>query len=334
MISLPDLKDWLPFRIDWKTSGPQVDWCRFGAEGLTEPFFEDSVARVMRKPFNVLFRHQTSMETLDSWVHISPGIPPSGFVFHMSRCGSTLVCQMLAALDTAVVISEAPPIDEVLRIAKLKGVSEQQRIHWVRGVISALGQPRAGGETRFFVKFDNWHALDLALVRSAFPEVPWIFVFRDPVEVMVSIKNSPAPHSYPGMMKLGVPELDQAQAGLVKMEDHCSNVLSHLCRAALDQLNDSRAGGIAVNYTELPHAVCIRIANHFRIEFTPAEIETMMAKTTRHAKSPVGDFQADSQAKQETATSEVREAAMRVMPLYEKLCAMAGTPHMVGAFSV
>lgn len=334
MTPTPDLKDWLPFRIDWKPSGPQVGWCRFGTQRLAEPFFEGSVERVMHTPFNVLFRHQTPMATLDAWAQAAPGIPPTGFIFHMSRCGSTLVCQMLAALDSTVVISEAPPIDEVLRTARLNGVSEEQRIHWLRAMINALGQPRAGGETRFFVKFDNWHALDLALVRRAFPEVPWIFLFRDPVEVMVSIKNSPAPHSYPGMMKLGVPELDTARAGLVKMEDHCSCLLSHLCSAALDQLNDSHGSGIAVNYTELPQALCTRIASHFRLDFTPAEIETMMAKTTRHAKSRLPGFEPDSQAKQETATPEVREAALRLMPLYEKLCALAGTPHAASVFSV
>jgi hypothetical protein len=36
---------------------------------------------------------------------------PDGFVFHMSRCGSTLVAQMLAVVPDHVVVSEAEPLD-------------------------------------------------------------------------------------------------------------------------------------------------------------------------------------------------------------------------------
>ena len=37
-----------------------------------------------------------------------PGIDPTGFIFHLARCGSTLVSQMLAALPEHIVLSEAP----------------------------------------------------------------------------------------------------------------------------------------------------------------------------------------------------------------------------------
>ena len=40
---------------------------------------------------------------------------PSGFIFHMSRCGSTVISQMLAALAEHVVVSEAGPIDALAR---------------------------------------------------------------------------------------------------------------------------------------------------------------------------------------------------------------------------
>ena len=65
------------------------------------------------------------------------------------------------------------------------GIGEQ-RIEWLRGVVSALGQPRLGTEKHLFIKFDAWKVLDLPLIRRAFPAVPWIFLYRDPVEVLTS----------------------------------------------------------------------------------------------------------------------------------------------------
>lgn len=325
-MSSPALSGWLPFRLFWSATGPMLDWFHLGAGRLVEPFFEDTVAAVMKKPFNLLFRQQTPLDTLQDWEARSPGLPPKGFIFHLSRCGSTLACQMLAALPQNVVVSEAPPIDGILRTAKLKGISEEQRVQWLRAIVSALGQPRAGSETQMFVKFDNWHLLDLPLIRKAFPEVPWIFLFRDPVEILVSITTNPAPHAVPGMMKLGVPELDAARPGLVKIADHSARVLRLLCEQALAHLQrDER--GLAVHYEELPEAMHTRIASHFGLSFSAEEADLMLAKSRYNAKSPLMEFEADSQSKQDKATPEIRAAVERELaPLYRELCTLSGKP--------
>src|SRR5678816_558328 len=103
-------------------------------------------------------------------------------IFHMSRCGSTLVAQMLAALERNIVISEARPIDQVLG-AK---VDEERRIAWLRWIVNALAQRRRPAEEFFFIKLDAWHVLHLPLIQRAFPNTPWVFLYRDPIEVMVS----------------------------------------------------------------------------------------------------------------------------------------------------
>ena len=301
-----------------------LDWCHLGAQRLLEPFFEDSVAAMMRQPFALLFRQQTSMRELQEWQQRSPGLPPKGFIFHLSRCGSTLACQMLASLEKNVVVSEAPPIDGVLRTAKLRGVSEELRIEWLRALVSALGQPRAGSETQMFVKFDNWHLLDLPLIRKAFPEVPWIFLFRDPVEILVSIATSPAPHAIPGMMKLGVQDLDAAQPGLAKVADHSARVLRLLSESALARLKQGDLG-LAVHYDELPQAMHTRIASHFGLALSAEETELMRSQSRFNAKSPGMEFEKDSQTKQDKATPEIRAAVERELaPLYRELCGLSG----------
>ena len=92
-----------------------LEWSHFGHQRLRDPFFEGSVQRCRHKPFNRLFHHCTPITALSEWLKDRPALRPSGLIFHMSRCGSTLVSGMLASLDHNLVISEAAPIDAVVR---------------------------------------------------------------------------------------------------------------------------------------------------------------------------------------------------------------------------
>src|ERR1043166_3127673 len=101
------LQDWVPLRFLARDQRNLVDWVFVGGERFTDPFFEQTVSRCLTHPANVLFRHQTSVEVLREIYEQRRGLEPAGFIFHMSRCGSTLISQMLAAVKRNIVISEA-----------------------------------------------------------------------------------------------------------------------------------------------------------------------------------------------------------------------------------
>ena len=311
LAKLPQLDGWLPIRIDWKQTPPQVDWGHVGPRRFTQPFFEQTIDICLRQPFNLLFRHQTPLETLVEWQTVRPG-----FIFHMSRCGSTLIAQMLAALPQNIVISEAPPLDAILRA---KDVTEQQRIAWLRGMLSALGQRRNGDEKHFFVKFDSWHTFDLPLIRHAFPEVPWIFLYRDPLQVMASQMKQRAIHLVPGVVELV--GLDIASAAQMPAEEFCARVLSRICAAALDQLRSG--SGRAINYTELPEAVCTSLREFFHLDCDADELDQMRQVTQFDAKNPSLFFTANTAAKNDALTPLAREMSARWLdPVYAELEAL------------
>ena len=106
---------WLPIRASWQRAELYVHWAYFGERRLRDAFFEGDVRGCLYAPFNRLFRYVTPIETLAAWLKTRPHLEPSGFIFHMSRCGSTLVSQMLAALPSNIVVSEASPIDTVVQ---------------------------------------------------------------------------------------------------------------------------------------------------------------------------------------------------------------------------
>src|SRR5258708_37436366 len=92
-----DFEGWVPIGVEWRDGRPEIDWCLAGGERFLEPFFGDTLRRLVARPFNKVFRRRTSIEALEVWADRRPGLVPSGFIFHMSRCGSTLAAQMVAA---------------------------------------------------------------------------------------------------------------------------------------------------------------------------------------------------------------------------------------------
>lgn len=225
---------------------------------------------------------------------------------------------MLTAIPTNVVISEARPIDATLRAQfNSTEATDDRRIAWLRWMVSALAQRWRGEEQHFFIKFDAWNTLELPLIRRAFPDVPWVFVYRDPVEVMVSQFNQRGAHMIPGVLPLGLFGMDVQTATSLPPEEYCAKVLALICKAALQH---SREGGRLINYRELPEVVPESLLKFFGLRCSDSELETLRAAAKRDAKNPAATFQSDWQRKRERATNAIRDASDKwLYPVYEEL---------------
>jgi hypothetical protein len=286
---------------------------------FTEPFFEQTVAFALRDPARMLFRRQTSFEDLEKLGDDSLGQSPRGFIFHLSRCGSTLIAQMLAALPQNIVISEPPPLDQTLNALRCDPrITHEQRIARLRGMIKALGWPRHRNERNFFIKFDSWHVLELALIQEAFPDVPWIFLYRDPVEVMVSQHRQRGTQMIPGLFDPRLFNLEPATIPQMSLDEYCARVLAQICEAAA--MHVSLGHGRLVNFTELPSVVLNSLGEFFGVEWTDDDVARMQKASLANAKAPVLLHVGDSAAKQSEASSEIRRlAATWLREPYERL---------------
>ena len=97
------LAGWVPYRVRSGDAPPRVAWCHLGAERFTAPFFALTIDACLRKPFNQLFAHETAIDALVEAERLRPGLAPTAFIFHCSRCGSTLYAQLAAALPQSAV---------------------------------------------------------------------------------------------------------------------------------------------------------------------------------------------------------------------------------------
>jgi hypothetical protein len=312
----------VPVRTYWRDDGPWIDWCHLGIERFREPFFDATIGQQIRKPFNLLFRPQTPLAVIEDWLEQHPALPPTGFIFHMSRCGSTLMSQMLAACPENIAISEALPIDTALRPdIGGPGMNDELRIRLLRSVVGGLGQRRRGDELRYFIKFDCWHTLYLDLIRRAFPTVPWLFLYRDPVEVLVSQMRQRGVQTVPGMIRPELFGIDFVDAVQMPAADYCAKVLAAICQAALDRRRVD--DGLLINYAELPDAVWSNVPRHFRTEWTVADRDAMTEALKFDAKAPYFAFVPDAAEKRRQASAPILAAAERWLdPVYRGLEAL------------
>lgn len=317
---------WLPGQVRWDDPAvgeATVDWLHCEDRRFTEPFLENTFQKAMRRPFNVLFRHRTPLESLERWAEASPGIAPTGFIFHVSRCGSTLLAGLLGALPGTLVLSEPAPVDNlVCANEKQARLEEPRQIALLRAMVSALGQRREPGQDRLFVKFDAWHTLHFPLIRAAFPDVPWVFLYRDPVEVLVSALRQRGLHTVPGYLDAARLGLDQGEIFAMPPEEYGARVLSAIYQAGLEAHVPGRS--LLVNYTQLPEAAWTTVAAHFGLEPDPGQIALLRDRAQWNAKSGMS-FEPDSEQKQETASDAQREMATRfVQSVYSELEAARG----------
>lgn len=323
-MSAHPLDGWMPIRLYRDSAaGVMVDWCDMDGVDFTDPFFTDTVTRRLRDPYALLFRQRTTLDELVDYAEQADVKAPAGFVFHTSRCGSTLVTQLLARSPRHLVLSEPAPLESLLQIMVRSADGGDQR--WVtrlRALLGVVGRPRRAGDQRCIVKLDAWHALALPLLRRAFPEVPWVFVHRDPVEVLVSHARERSAQMLPGLLPPWLLGLNLADAVMLSTDEYAARVVGCICEAALAHLDD---GGLAVAYDDLPEAVWTTIAPHFGLHLDAHDVERMRAHSGDDAKRPGRSFTPDSSRKRAAASPQLLAAAERwATPAWSRLHALEG----------
>jgi hypothetical protein len=310
-----------PYRLTWHGATPFLDWAELGDLRFTHPFYDDTISQSFGRPGAWERRRRSTIEMLEAVAAGRPSVPPTAFIFHMSRCGSTLVSRLLATLPTAIVISEAEPIDGVLRSApRGQPVAVEQRESWLRWLLAVLGRRRHAQEHHLFVKLDAWNALSLPLIRRAFPTVPWLFVYRDPLEVLVSHRRTPGRHMVPGVLDLGLDRSGALVGAGASLDVYGAHVLSAICTAAADACQPGQA--LLVNYRQLPEAAWTSIPDFLGLSLSEADAERMWRAARWNAKLPDQQFRPDTAEKHAAALETTRTAARVVYPAYERLEAL------------
>jgi hypothetical protein len=101
------IKNWVPYRLYQEGGNNYCRWLYLGDEKINEPFFDDTIGRRRKLPENSqLTRCVSSLEVLPEWAKQIETVAPTAFIFHISRCGSTLISQLLSLQSSNIVLSK------------------------------------------------------------------------------------------------------------------------------------------------------------------------------------------------------------------------------------
>jgi hypothetical protein len=319
-MELADLARWTPVRLDFSGPTPTVDWADLSAERFVEPFFDQTVARWASGPHaRPLVR--TGLEALVA-LDSEPSLEPTGMIFHLSRCGSTLVSRLLGTLPGVVVLAEPAPLNALLGLDP-DWVDEAELVSVVRLVVRALGRCRHGDERRLVLKCTSWNIRRRAILAAAFPQTPWIWVQRDPARILASLLGEP-----PGWLGLqAAPRraarrfgLDPAAVPAMTRAEFAARALGAMLEAAASD----PARRLCIDHADLPAAVWKRVAAHLGFEAGPTAIQRMMEESRFYAKDPAPRVFAGDAPERHPMTAAMREAAQRFAePGYHALASHA-----------
>jgi hypothetical protein len=271
------LANWIPYKLSFNEGQPRCEWLYTGDKDFTEPFFDETISKC--RQLNYRDRKSiSSIEILPHWSGEIESVPPSAFIFHVSRCGSTLASQLLALDNANIVLSEVPFFDALLRSGK--NVSHQL----LKDAITFYS-PVKSHRKHLFIKTDSWHIFFYKQVRELYPKTPFVLLYRRPDEVVRSQQKRRGMHAIPGLIEPTLFGFDKNEVQHMNQDEYLGMVLDKYFQTILNILEEDR-NAIPVNYNEGPVAMVEKIAAIAGAPIGIAEMEKIKSRAMYHAKYP------------------------------------------------
>lgn len=278
---------WLPHR--YQPARKIVQWL-IPVGHATEPFQDEYLSRCCQQLFNQIIQPRSSLDCAWQQAMNLPQVQPAGFIFHLSRCGSTLISGCLSELDSTCVFSESPLLTELLLDSQL---SLEERKISLRAFIN-LQAAAFPHRSQVIIKWNAWDIFQWELIRGLFPQVPVVFLVRDPMEILASHQRSAGRHMAGDPGLAGVAQVFAAREESL-LAWRC-NILAALLNEMGKFISDSSV--MRVDYRHLNGDQIIKVANHFDV-FPDGEAHRRINHRLQfHSKTPGVAFANDHQIKQ------------------------------------
>jgi hypothetical protein len=269
------LARWTPVALNLEPGGASIDWGDLTTVRFAEPFFHHTVERWAGGEPAPLAR--TGLDALAA-LDVEPSLDPCALIFHVARCGSTLLSRLLGAVPGVLVLSEPAPVNALL-LADPASLGAMTQVEALRLLVRALGWRRFGDERHYVLKLSSWNVTRLDLFRRAFPRAALIWLQRAPHEVVASLAADP-----PGW--LAQPDLAGAIFGLEAAPAASDEFCVRAVEAVLSAARAVPDWGLVLDHADLPQAAWRRVAPFLGLDLAPADIACMERTARLDAKEP------------------------------------------------
>lgn len=310
-----DLLNWIPHKLNFDENEILCNWLYVGGKKFEEPFFQESISKC--KSFEENRKQFSSTSTLDGLIHFSENIDflsPKAFIFHISRCGSTLLAQSLSEDEQNIVLSEPPIFDEILREIKFirTEISEDKIDEAIIASLKFIGQKRFGYEKNLFVKLDSWHIFYYKKLRELYPETPFIFSFRQPDQVINSQIKIGGMHTAPGVIQPSLFGFELEEILTWERPKYIAKVLEKYFEKLIEiKGNDNNT--LFLDYKNGNMINLGKIESFLGITFEESAKNKMIERNKFHSKNPNTLFE------EPFLETEIAQYQQKVFELYENI---------------
>ncbi len=290
----------VPARIVWQGRNPVVELRRIETAALQRAFWDEVWADAP----------VSGIVPLDQLPEPAGQSALRGGIFHTYRCGSTLLCRQLSAIAGVYAIAEPSFLSQLVLGQEQSPAELSSRLHKVTALLAqGLGKD---GEC-IVVKWPGLLGSRADMLAKALPEVPTLFLYRDPLEVLASIEQRPLGNMDGAALAAGAEE--SANGAQHSDAAKAASVIAVLCRQVAEIASIARC-----DYRDLDPA---RIATFLGLEPTKEDLAAMATAGGWYSKAAPGAarFADDSAQKRAQASAEVRQLAAEVLaPALEVAC--------------
>jgi len=262
-------------------------WLNTFDEPFTEPFFDETILKcksLLRLKMRI--KSVSDLNWMADCAEDFKEVNPTAIIFHVSRCGSTLVSQLLGMCEEVISLAEVPFLDDILRLRyKSDEYSEERIDELFKASLKYYGQVKTGKEKHLFIKPDSWHILFYEQLRRLYPDVPFILLYRSPDEVLNSHIKLRGIQAVPGLIE---PELfgftTEEIAGL-SLDEYMVKVMESYFNMYLE-IADKDELSLLLNYNEGIIPIVDQIARFSNITISEADLNKMQQRSGYHSKHP------------------------------------------------
>lgn len=303
--------NWLPIKLIESENEVCFEWLYLSDIPFAEPFFEETIAKCRSHSYNSKpFKLISTAENLIDWSKELDCVELKSLVFHVSRCGSTMLSQSLATSSENIMVSEAPIIDDILRSDAFDADTKSVLL---KSVIRLLGQKRFSEQKNLIIKLDAWSIFKSSYLRSVFPEIPFALLYRNPGEVLRSHQKMAGMHMVPNIIPSSVFGITSKEIQEVSFQQYQALVLEKYFQGFLDFYEEDN-NVIMLNYNDGMKNVIERFISFIDVDFSESEKNLMLERLKKHSKNENAAFVGDSY-KDDVLSVDLNEVSL----LHEKL---------------
>lgn len=197
----------------------------------------------------------------------------AGLIFHTSRCGSTLLCNMLDKTPNCITIRESAVLNKVIHDDSLIA---SDKLHLFKELVNMYVQYTCAFSAKCIIKFSSHCALKLSFIMHALHGIPLIYLHRKPSEVLHSLVTKPAPWMKKTIAQQLLKSFNSDENRIQFVVSILEKCMTEVIRVASNNQVDEHVN--LVNYSDIVNnyiSTLGQISSLFNLPFTSAQIEQM-----------------------------------------------------------